>query len=154
MIKWHFEKEGLTREQADQRVLDIGFSPENATRGWRRKVDCGRRGNKHRKHNLHIVPCSEGFDIHEDSKGKHKVVKYPTAVERCKEILRELKGLKSRMEQYPITKEFIDGFPAYKDLFMLEFCPMCGLVPNKLEPLIEEIKKMHEDAWKYQELNK
>lgn len=67
-IIWEYPKLGYTREQAEQKVKSLKFI-DDKSRGWYRMLKSkGRR--------IHIVPSSDYFSIHVDSKNHHVINGY------------------------------------------------------------------------------
>ena len=61
------------------------------------------------------------------------------------------------MKKDNIVKEFIDGFPEWKEAMNctgFDWCPICGMQSKMLEELVLEVKELMEKADKYDSLCK
>jgi len=61
---WHYKDLGLTREEAESKILSIGFKPAE-NKGWEMKLKKGGR--------FHIVPSAYYMNMHRDNP-RHRVV--------------------------------------------------------------------------------
>jgi hypothetical protein len=84
---WYFKESGLTREQAESRVLSIGFT--DAEKGWEKKLYQDGRTKRFRR--LHIIPGIDYFSIHEDTM-HHSVHRGKHAKKRREDVLHQLQN--------------------------------------------------------------
>ena len=85
-MKWYYEKDGFTREEAEQRILALNFKSVN--RGW--AIDFKDKT----KRRLHIVPSIDSMLIHQDvvvEGGQHSISNSRKAILRCQIILKKLR---------------------------------------------------------------
>ena len=80
-LRWIYEDQGLTREEAEKLVLSIGGVA--ISKGWILP-------SIKKSYRIHIVPSFDCFTIHEDT-SHHTVHKGKNARDRCIAVLEKLK---------------------------------------------------------------
>lgn len=77
-MRWYYQEIGLTRKEAEAKILNLGAMPSSTSRGWQLP-------SVKKSWRIHIIPSDTYMEIHEDT-SLHTVHKGEQARQRCKEI--------------------------------------------------------------------